>query len=249
MKAIIIDDIEITHSIITKIINTYFENIEIIDTAYNVAKGVDIINKHNPDIVFLDINLPDGTGFDILKKINNTNFKLIFVTAHQEYALNAIKFSALDFLLKPLDEDEIITAINNAISKIKDDENQLKIETFINNFENQDKNQKIVLKTQDNIYIAKVNDIIRCEADGNYTKIYINQSSNILISKTLKEYEELLKNYNFIRVHKSHLININYIEHFEKRDSGTIYMIDGSKIGVSHRKKEVLLNALNNLLG
>jgi len=250
IKAIIIDDIELTHKIIKKIISDYYSDIDIVDTAFNVNDGIKIIDKNTPDIVFLDINLPDGTGFDILKKINNRNFKLIFVTAHQEHAINAIKFSAIDFLLKPLDEDDVVAAIKSAITKIKKDDEQLKIETFINNYKNlNNKDQKIVLKTQDNIYVIKVSDIIRCESDGNYTIFYINNQQKILISKTLKEYEKLLKDYNFIRIHKSHLINIDAIERFEKRDTGIVYMSDGSKISVSHRKKDILLNALNNFLG
>jgi len=248
IRAVIIDDIEHTHKVITEIIKKYFTEIEIVGQAYDVKNGIEILSKKSPDIVFLDINLPDGTGFDILKQIEKRDFKIIFVTAHQEYALNAIKFSAIDFLLKPLDEDEVVSAIKNTISIIKKDEEQLKIETFISNYKNQNsKDQKIILKTQDSIYVTKVSDIIRCESDGNYTVIYLNNGSKILISKTLKEYNELLKEYNFIRIHKSHLINTDCIVKYEKRDSGIVCMNDGSKIPVSHRKKDILINALNNL--
>jgi len=248
INAIIIDDIELTHNIVSRIIKDSFTDINIIGQAYNVEDGVEVLSKNSPDLVFLDINLPDGTGFDILKQINKRDFKVIFVTAHQEYALNAIKFSAIDFLLKPLDEDEVITSIQNAVTLIKKDEEQLKIETFINNYKNlNNKDQKIVLKTQDSIYVTKISDIIRCESDGNYTIIHLSNNSKILISKTLKEYDELLKDYNFIRIHKSHLINIDCIIKYEKRDSGVVYLNDGSKIPVSHRKKDLVVRALNNL--
>jgi len=248
IKAVIIDDIELTHSIISKIINDFFNEIKIVGQAYNVKNGVDILLKNSPDIIFLDINLPDGTGFDILKQIDKRDFKVIFVTAHQEYALNAIKFSAIDFLLKPLDEDEVILSIKNTVKLIKKDEEQLKIETFISNYKNQNtKEQKIILKTQDSIYVTKVSDIVRCESDGNYTVIHLSNGSKVLISKTLKEYDELLTDYNFIRIHKSHLINTDCIVKYEKRDSGIVCMNDGSKIPVSHRKKDLLINVLNSL--
>ncbi len=248
IKAIIIDDIELTHRILKGVIGGIFKEISIIGQAYNVKDGVNLLTKKSPDIVFLDINLPDGTGFDILNQIQKHNFKIIFVTAHQEYALNAIKSSAFDFLLKPLDEDEVISSIQNAIVTIKKDEEQLKIETFISNYTNKNiKEKKIVLKTQESIYVTKISDIIRCESDGNYTMIFLNNQKKILISKTLKEYDELLKEYGFIRVHKSHLINIDNIVKYEKRDTGIIYMTDESKIPVSHRKKELVLNALNNM--
>lgn len=249
IKAVIIDDEVKTHKIISNIIQEHCHEIKIIATAENVADGIKVIKENLPDIVFLDINMPDGTGFDVLKNLNFHNFKLIFITAYEENALQAIKFSAIDFILKPIDVFDFINAVKKAVTSLEKDSEQIKIKSFLSNFDNiSKKTKKIVLKTSDNIYIVNIQNIIRCQSENNYTIFFLNDNRKIIISKTLKDYNELLENYDFIRIHRSHLINLNYIERFEKRDTGFVYMKDNSKIPVSHRKKDVLLKSFENLL-
>jgi len=199
-------------------------------------------------LLILKLLMPDGTGFDLLNGLSTHNFKVIFITAHQEHALKAIKFSALDYILKPYTSEELINATNSALNEIETENNQLKIETFLTNFqEENNKPKKLVLNTSDNIYIVDIDNIIRCEADNNYTSFYTSDNKKIVMSKTLKEYESLLPQSHFIRIHRSHLININFLDRFEKKNSGKVIMKDKSTVPVSTRKKEQLLKMLNQL--
>ena len=247
ISAAVVDDEQNSRDIISKIINDNFDNI-VINTAKNVESGICLINDYNPDIVFLDIDMPDGTGFDLLKKINSHNFKLIFITAFQEHAIKAIKFSAIDYILKPVNADELIEAVNKAVEEIDNEANQQKITAFLSNIENlSHKPKKLVLNTSDNIYVINIEDIIRCKSENHYTTFYLNNGKKITMSKTLKEYDNLLSENGFVRVHRSHLVNINYIERFDKKNTGNIFMKDNSTVPVSVRKREQLVQMLNKL--
>lgn len=248
INAAVIDDEQNSRDVISKIINNHFNNIEI-NTAKNVETGIRLINDYNPDIVFLDIDMPDGTGFDLLKKINSHHFKLIFITAYEEHAIKAIKFSALDYILKPVNATELIEAVNKAVLEIDTEANQQKITAFLSNIENlSQKPKKLVLNTSDNIYVINIEDIVRCQSENNYTTFFLNNNKKIIMSKTLKEYDNLLSENDFVRIHRSHLININYIERFDKKNTGSVFMKDNSIVPVSVRKKERLIQMLNNLL-
>ncbi len=248
IKAVIIDDERNSRDLICDIIKSHFPDI-LLQSAVNTATGIKTINTFNPDIVFLDIDMPDGTGFDVLKNISEYNFKVIFITAHEEYAVKAIKYSALDYILKPVNAVELVNAINKALKKIKSEIEQLKIETLLSNLElfGKSRKRKLVLSTSDNTYIVDTDDIVRCKSDNNYTTFYLNNGNRILMSKTLKEYENLLSPDNFIRIHRSHLINVNYIDRIGKRNSGFLYMKDGTEIPVSHGKRDALTDMLKRL--
>jgi two-component system LytT family response regulator len=247
-KILIIEDENKARKAIVNIIKSNIKDVEILDKAEDVQSGLSAIILEKPDIVLLDINLGNGSGFDILKQLPKINFKLIFLTAYQEYAIKAIKFSALDYILKPFDPYELISAIERAKTEIVDQNNSLKIETFLANFENIKKEiKKIVLKTSDSIHIVNVQNIIRCEADNNYTNFHLNDNKKILVTNTLKEYEEMLSPYNFMRVHQSHLINVNYISRFDKKDGGYVVMSDKSNIPVSSRKRQILLDMFDKM--
>jgi len=248
VKIIIIDDESRARSAIENIILSNLKDVEIVDRGEDVKSGLAAILKHKPDIVLLDINLPDGTGFDILRQLPKIDFKLIFITAHEEYAVKAIKFSALDYIVKPIDVTELIASVERAKNDVIDENNNLKIEAFLANFENiKNDVKKIVLKTSDSIHLVNVQNVIRCEADNNYTNFYLNDNKKILVSNTLKEYEDLLAPYNFFRVHQSHLINLNYISKFDKKDGGSLVMTDKSQIPVSARKRHLLLELFDRL--
>lgn len=245
-KILVIDDENRTRELIIKMIASFNFDLEIIDGGDSVALGIQSIQKHQPDLVFLDIQMPDGTGFDVLKSIEKKNFEVIFITAHEEFAINAIKFSALDYILKPIDIEELQSAVERAIQTIDDKKSELQFEALQNNF-NPAKKRKLVVKTSDSIYVVDLEDIIRFEADKNYTNIFFTNGKKILIAKTLKEYESMLDQHHFFRIQQSHLINLNYIDRYEKGKDGCVIMKDGSEIPLSPNKREQFFKILENL--
>ncbi len=245
MKVVIIDDETTARKLINNILKSNFKELEVVGFGKDVKSGLEIINTCKPDIVFLDVDMPDGTGFNLLQKLPKVDFKLIFVTAHSQYAIQAIKFSALDYFLKPIDIIEFTESLTNIISSIKKEEQELALSAFMNNMEDA-KNKKLVLNTSENIFVVNVSDIIRCFSEGNYTSFFIKDQPKIIIAKTLKEYDNLLSNYDFIRVHRSHLVNINFIQKYSKSNS-LLYMKDNSQCPVSYRKKDELLNFLKKM--
>jgi two-component system LytT family response regulator len=192
--------------------------------------------------------MPGGTGFDLLKKYTEIPFKIIFITAYQDHAVKAFKFSALDYLLKPVNPDELIAAVEKAQEAISKNKLSDKLEIFMNTMQDIGRApKKIVLKTSDNIHIINISEIVRCEADGNYSSFHILNKKPVLVSNTLKEYDEMLSAQGFFRAHQSHLININQVERYEKKDGGCLIMKDGSQIPVAVRKKEELLSLLQGI--
>ena len=248
LKTLIIDDEKNAREAIAKIAEQYCDNISIIGYAEDVESGVKAIKKYNPDLVLLDIKMPDGTGFDILQQIDNINFSTIFITAFNEYAIKAFKFSAIDYLLKPIDVDEFKSAIEK-VEKAKEQQNtKLKLDVFLENINNISKEvKKIILKTSDSIHLINVNEILRCESDGNYTKFYFTNQSPIMVSKNLKEYYDMLKDYQFFRPHQSHIININFIKRYHKPDGGYLIMQDDSNVPVSTRKRDELMKIFESI--
>jgi two-component system LytT family response regulator len=223
-------------------LSLFCPNVQIIGEAKDVKTGVELLQIVKPDIVFLDIQMPDGNGFDLLRKLSNTNFHLIFTTAYDQYALRAIKFNALDYLLKPIDVEELKTAVAKAL-KLQKPKNE-EVNNLLSNLNKNPEEHKIVLSTSEGMHIIKVKSIIRCQADDYYTNFYLDDGRRIMISKTLKESEELLNGHNFIRPHRSHLVNMAYIKRYVKSDGGYIILSDGTKVPVSRRKKEVIINYL-----
>jgi two-component system LytT family response regulator len=247
MRTVIIDDEENARQTISKMINQEFDDVQVVAEAGNIESGLNILNKHQPEVVLLDIQLPDGTGFDLLEKIDDYDFKLIFITAFEEYAVKAFKFSAIDYLLKPFDPDEVKKAFNRAREAMDKEDTRLKLNAFLTNIENISKEvKKIVLKTSDSIHLVNVQDILRCQSDCNYTYFYLYGGKKLVVSKTLKEFDSMLTPYGFFRVHQSHLVNLNYMDFFSKENE-KIMLKDGSSVPVSHRKKEQLINIFNNL--
>jgi two-component system, LytTR family, response regulator len=247
LRVVIIDDEQNTRDVISAIIAKRCKEVEIVALADSVRSGVQAISKFNPDLVLLDIHLEDGSGFDILQKVNPSNFKIIFVTAYDEYAVKAFKFSALDYILKPINSLELADAINKAANSIKNI-SDIEISTFSTNYSAKNKeSKKIILKTLDSIYAVNVKDILRCEADMYYTKFFLTDGQMIMVSSTLKEYDELLNEYGFFRVHQSHLINLDYFVKYKKADGGFAVLKDGTEIPVALRKKDLFLQAIAQL--
>ncbi len=243
ITTVIIDDEPRARETIKNMIMLYCPELQLVGEAANVADGVKLIKVQQPALVLLDIKMPDGTGFDLLKQLDSINFAIVFITAFDEYAIKAFKFSAVDYLLKPIDPDELISAIERVKSYKKNDGIDLSL--VLNNLrELKKENKKLVLKTSESIYVVGVQDIIRCEASGNYTYFYLTNEHPILVSHTLKYYEEILKDYNFIRTHQSHLVNIEHIKRYDRSDGGMLVMTDNKTVPVATRKKDMLLSIL-----
>jgi two-component system LytT family response regulator len=212
-----------------------------------VETGIKAIKSYNPDLVLLDIKMEDGTGFDLLKKLEPVDFKVIFITAYDQYAIKAFKFSALDYLLKPVDADDLVNAVNKA-EKLVMDELNTQLDTLAENMQTDDRSKrKIILRTFDNIHLVNINDIIYCEAEHNYTTFYIKNGKEITVSNTLKEYEEMLGDHGFFRSHRSYLINMFRIERFEKAEGGFIVLNNDNKLPVSSRRREQLLELFERI--
>lgn len=246
IKALIIDDENRTRELIAKMISSFGFDIEAIPAGENVKSGIQAIEEIKPDIVFLDIQMPDGTGFDVLKSVNNKNFEVIFITAHEEFAIKAIKFSALDYLLKPIDPSELRAAVEKAIKTIDEKKEETQFDALQYNIQPNQK-RRLVLKTQESVYVVELDEIIRCEADRNYTSFFLTGGKKILVSKTLKEYEILLTGHNFLRVQQSHLINLDYVDRYDKGNGGCVVMKDGSEVPLSPAKRDIFFKILENL--
>jgi two-component system LytT family response regulator len=245
LRAIIIDDMNNIRQKNIAVIKQYCPNVAIIAEADSVASGVAAIKKYLPDLVFLDVEMQDGTGFDLLQQLKPIGFKVIFITAFQEFAIKAFRFSAIDFLLKPVDPSDLMEAVKKAQETISKEMLELQFSTLFSNIERPRDLQKIILRTADKVYSINVQDIIRCESEKNYTTFYLLNGQKLLVSTTLKEYETMLQPMGFFRTHQSHLINMLYFDHYVKTDAGGIIMKDKTAIPLSVRKKEEFLSFLN----
>ena len=245
LTAAIVDDIAQARATLKEDLAAYCPNIEIIGEADGVVTGSKLLNKIKPDVVFLDIQLQDGTGFDILEILGSISFQVIFTTASDEFAIKAFKFSAVDYLLKPVDPDELIVAVQK-VSKVNHS-TQENYDLLLNTVKEQSAPKRMALHTLEKIHVTDIADIVRCESNGNYTTFYFKNGQKLLVTKTLKEYDQMLSEYKFARVHQSHLINAQQIKEFVKVDGGYIVMRDGSKIPVSLRKKSVVMKLLEEL--
>jgi two-component system LytT family response regulator len=242
IKALIIDDEKSSRDTLRGFIENYCEEIEILDEAESAEKGIEQIKNLHPDLIFLDIELPLGSGFDLLEACGQGNFEVIFTTAHDQYALQAIKVCALDYLLKPISATDLINAVSKIRQRGLSKTTSPQIGAFVENISNLNKQlSNIVLPTFDGFIVVKISEIIRCEAEKNYTNFILVNNEKILVSKTLKEFEELLHNMDFIRVHQSHLINAAHVQRYIKGAGGYVQMSDDSIIEVSRRKKELLI--------
>jgi len=245
MKVLIIDDEGRARKSIAGILKLSNNNVNLVGEADGVKSGIAAIKEHNPDVVLLDINMTDGTGFDLLKKLDNITFKVIFITAYEEFAIKAFEFSAIDYILKPVDPAKLIEALHKANQLIEQENISLKLNALFANLESSaSEHKKLILKTAENIYIVNTSDIIRCESDSGYTNFFLVDGKKILVSRNLKDYEDMLNGLGFYRLHQSHLINLKYIDHYSKTEGGAVIMKDNSAIPVARRKKDNFLKLL-----
>nr|WP_298922797.1 LytTR family DNA-binding domain-containing protein [uncultured Allomuricauda sp.] len=248
LKVVIVEDEKHSRETLKKLLEEFCEDVKIIATASSVKEAVKVLSVFSPDIVFLDIELQPGVGFDVLNQIKEPNFEIIFTTAFEKYAIKAIKFSSLDYLLKPIDLDELQQAIEKARNRLDKSVSRQQIETLIQNLSQENPRQeKICLATTSGMEFISIEDIIVCKADGSYTSFILKNKNPLLVSKHLKEYENLLADQQFMRVHNSYLINLKEVKKYIKSDGGYIIMSNDMHVSISPRKKEELIGVMKRL--
>lgn len=246
MKAVIIDDEKNNLDNLVQLLNTYCPEVQVPATALNAEEGKTIITKYQPDLVFLDIQMPDKNGFDLLRSLTQYDFEIIFVTAYDQYGIQAVKFAAVDYLLKPVNVEELQAAVQKAFYKRVQKKQNLQLENLIQLLQQkQDKQEhRIALPTAKEIRFIHTGHIIYCTSSNNYTTFYLVNGEKLLVSKPIYEYEELLKNYGFIRCHQSYLINKRYVRSWVKEDGGYLLLENEIQIPVSKNKKELVKAAM-----
>ncbi|WP_428740726.1 LytR/AlgR family response regulator transcription factor [Tenacibaculum sp.] len=238
IRAIIVEDEQISRDILRNYIAKYCSNVELLGEASNIEEAQKLIEKHELDLVFLDVEMPFGNAFDLLEKIENRTFEVVFVTAYDHYAIEALNNQATYYLLKPISIDELIKAVG-LVTEIKEKENEL--ENAILTPKATAINGKITIPQQDGFEVVNIHDIVFCKADDNYTEVYFKDSKK-LVSKTLKYFEDILKENSFARIHKSFLVNVNEITKYKKGKGGSVILSNGKEIMVSSSKKANLLS-------
>lgn len=244
MKTLIIDNEKNVREALIALLNHFCPELNLIEQATGVEDGLKTIASYKPDIVFLDVEMDDGTGFDLVKQLHEANFQLIFVTAHDKYAAQAFRHSAIDFLVKPIDPALLIESVERAKNAQHLKQTNQQIQTLLSHINPQNTDQKIVLKDNANIYFVKTKDIIRCESDGAYTSFHLTDGEKIVISKTIKEYDELLTPKGFLRVHQSHLVQVAKIKRFE-RAKEMLVLENNEMVPVAQRKRDAVMEWLN----
>lgn len=247
LTAVIVDDEESPRTMLAGLLQRRHPEVNVLGTAVDVPTGLELVRRTSPQILFLDIELKDKTGFDLLKGLGEQRPHVIFTTAHEGYAVRAIRFSALDFLLKPIDAIELQEAITKAEQVIRTAEKPLMVDMLLKNIDRSIGERVIALPVSDGLELVHVNEIVVCESDSNYTTLYLRDDKRLVISRTLKEFEDLLGEQDFIRVHNSHLISRKHIKKYIKGEGGEVIMSNGMNIAVSRRKKPELMLALERL--
>jgi two-component system LytT family response regulator len=246
MKAILVDDEPANLENLSNLLSKYCSQVQILATESTVEQAAISIREHRPDLLFLDIQMGTYSGFDLLNQLPDKSFEIIFVTAYDQYGIQAVKFAALDYLLKPVDIDELISAVQKAESRVKEKKQNQQLDFLLNLIKKGDSvPPKIALPQLQEIRYVQVSQIIRCEADNTYTNFFLSSGEKIMISRSLKEYADMLQPHGFIRSHQSHLINPSYIKSWLKEDGGILLLTDGYKIPVSKPNRERVKNLLN----
>ncbi|HTB05795.1 MAG TPA: LytTR family DNA-binding domain-containing protein [Bacteroidia bacterium] len=246
LNAIIVDDEVSGAGALNLLIGKYCPEVKVLAVVHSANEAEKKINALSPNLVFLDVEMPHADGFQLLKRFKELNFDVIFTTAYNEYALKAIKHNALDYLLKPIDIDELKAAVKKCEEKQSKGQTDFsKVQNLLTSLAQTQKVQKLPIPTPEEIVYVDIDDIVRCEADSNYTSIFLKDKRKITSSKTLKDYEQMLSDHPFFRIHKTHLINLSCVARYIKGDGGYVVMQDGVSLEVSRQKKAELLAVMS----
>ena len=246
LRTVLVDDELRNIKGLQNLLNQYCEGVEVVATATTVEEAHALIEQHQPDLVFLDIVMPPHNGFELLNQFQSINFEVVFVTSHQEYAIRAIRYSALDYLLKPVNINELKEAIARVRQKglKKDHTSPASYELLQENLTQEKNLEKIILPSFDGLFVTELKDIVYCQADGSYTCFYLSDGGKMLVSQQLKEYEDLLTNQQFFRIHRQYLINLNQIKQYLRRDGGVVIMSNGQELPIAVRRREAFMQLL-----
>lgn len=243
IRTVIIEDEEASRETLRNYLNKYCPQVEILSECKNIIEGKKAIDEQNPQLIFLDVEMPFGNAFDLIEQLDKIDFKIIFVTAYSNYAMKAINYSASYYILKPIDIEELENAVRKVeeeLSRESDTEVQLQTKILLENLQN-NAHKKVVLPTLEGFEVVEMEDILHLEANDNFTNFYLKNGSKKVICRTLKFYEDVLKDSGFMRIHRSHIVNLNYITSYKKGKGGQVELKDGSIVDVSASKKEELL--------
>ncbi len=247
IRSIIVEDEAQNRENLVRLIAAYCPQVEVVAQCASAAEARQAIVERHPDMVFLDIEMPGGNGFSLLESLSDIRFEVIFVTAYDNYGIKAIKFSALDYILKPIDPVDLKAAVEKASQKIAQKEENLRMQNLLQNTRREPSGKMIALALTERIEFVQVSSIIRCESDSNYTTFYLKDGERLIVSRTLKEFDELLTPYGFLRVHQSHLVNLDEIKSYVKSDGGYIRMKDGAMVSISRQRREMVLKTLQQM--
>ncbi|MGB1041298.1 MAG: LytR/AlgR family response regulator transcription factor [Flavobacteriales bacterium] len=243
LTALLIDDEEVSRDILRSYLTDYCKDIEVVGEASNIKEGEKLIKSKSPSVVFLDIEMPYGNGFDLIEKLDSIDFEVVFITAFSDYAIKALNLSASSYILKPIDIDELVVAVDKIKTKKESDNSLSNTKILADNIKSlNNKDQKMVIPQLDGFEVVKIKNIIRAEASDNYTILFLEGNKKYVLSKTLKYYEELLNEFGFLRSHKSHLLNLAQVVKYKKGKVGQAIMSDGSSVLVSSGAKKELMN-------
>jgi two-component system LytT family response regulator len=248
VRAVIVDDELGSRESLSKMIEKNCKNIQIVGKADSMLSAFEVITNNEPDLVFLDIEMPNGNAFDLLEKFKEIHFNIIFVTAYDHYAIKAIKFSAIDYILKPIDPEELMKAVSRFEAQLENKKLlDKKFKTLLSNVKPENKLKKVGIPDGDGLVFINLSEIIRCDSDGNYTYFLLTNGKKIIASRTLGEYEQMFNEDNFFRIHRSHLINLEHVKKYIKGEGGYVVMTDNSQVEVSRRNKNDFLEKLSLL--
>ena len=246
IRAIIVDDEPRGQNALLKLLEQNCPDVEVISTCSSADEAIERIRELHPDLLFLDIAMPGKTGLDLLQEIGESDFEIIFITAHNNYMVQAFQFSAVDYLLKPVEESLLTAAVKRAQKRIESKSGNKPLETFLHNIQEKGgaHKMKLCIPSLKGFRVINIKDIIFCEANGNYTQFHLLGQPPVLVSKPIHEYDSLLEDSNFIRVHKSFLVNLEHIKEYIRGEGGSIILANGQEVEVSRRKKEILISRM-----
>jgi len=248
IRALVVDDEPAFAKNLVAMLEGEALSLEVVGTAQTIAEGLAMIEEERPDLVFLDIMLREGSGFDLLRQCPQRDFQLIFVTAYDQYAIEAFKFSAIDYLLKPVASHELLAAVARVHQLINRHHSDQQMKALLDNLKGiHQQDRKLVLRESEALHVIRLSDLLWCKAEGSYTTFHLEEGRKVTVSQHLKEYETLLESQGFFRVHRSHLVNLHKVRRLDKADGGTLHLTDGSTLPVSVRKREHLVHRLSRL--